>query len=257
MLVGDFQGLKVYRALPEDKRTRKDGTPRDPRKLGKIHLPVFTSDGRKMIGFMVSPPDVAGMIKQPDRFVAFDALSWYEGLLVVADDKASYDKAAAKRLGVDLDACIVWYGMDVVTVGGKALGYCSNASFNPKTRVVTSFSVTANAAASALLGVVEMPASMVRGYRDGAMVVANEAAELDVSGGAAARAAEATVVIGDKVKKGVQKLDERGSVAVEKGTRAVGKQLGRTKGMFKAFKDEFKKASAPSSSSSAKKRPTR
>lgn len=253
MLVGDFQGLKIYRAVPEDKLTRKDGTPREPRRLGKIHLAVFTPDGRRMIGFMVSPPDIAGMIKQPDRFVPFDALSWYEGVLVVADSKASYDKAAAERLGVDLDACIVWCGMDVVTEAGKTLGYCSNAAFNPKTGVVTAFTVTAGAAATALLGTVEMPASMVRGYRDGAMIVSDDAAELDVSGGMAAKAAEATVVISDKVKSGARKLDEHGSVAVEKGSRALGKQLGKTKGMFKAFKEEYKKASGSAGSSAKKK----
>lgn len=246
MRAQDFQGLKVYRAVPKDKQTRKDGTPRDPRKLGKVHFPVFTPDGLRMVGFMVTPPDVVGMIKQPDRFVAFDALSVYEGVFVVADDKASYDKAAAKRLGIDLDACIIWCGMDVVTESGTRLGYCADADFNPKTGRVKSFFLTAGAAATTLLGNVEMPASYLRGYRDGAMIVADEAASLEVSGGMAAKAAEASVVIGDKVKKGARTLDEKGSAAVDKGSRALGRQLGKTRGMFTAFKDEFKKAAGPS-----------
>ena len=61
-----FPGLKIYRIPAEAKRTRKDGTPRDPKKIGKIHFPVFTPDGTRVVGFMVSPPDVAGMIKQSD-----------------------------------------------------------------------------------------------------------------------------------------------------------------------------------------------
>ena len=69
----------------------------------------------------------------------------------------------------------------------------------------------------------------------------------------AAKAAEATVVISDKVKSGARKLDEHGSVAVEKGSRALGKQLGKTKGMFKAFKEEYKKASGSAGSSAKKK----
>ena len=42
-------------------------------------------------------------------------------------------------------------------------------------------------------------------------------------------------------------LDDKGSVAVDKGSRALGKQLGKTRGMFKAFKDEYQKASGGSS----------
>ena len=67
------------------------------------------------------------------------------------------------------------------------------------------------------------------------------------SGAAAAKAAEASVVVGDKVKKGAKVLDDKGSVAVDKGSRALGKQLGKTRGMFKAFKDEYQKASGGSS----------
>ena len=40
------------------------------------------------------------------------------------------------------------------------------------------------------------------------------------------------------------------SVAVDKGSRALGKQLGKTRGMFKAFKDEYQKASGGSSKAS-------
>ena len=36
MRAGDFVGVKVYRKPAEDKRTKKDGTPRSPKKLGNI-----------------------------------------------------------------------------------------------------------------------------------------------------------------------------------------------------------------------------
>ena len=186
MRTKDFQDVKIYRIPPEAKRTRKDGTPRDPKRLGKVHFPVFTADGRSVVGFMVSPPDVAGMIKQPDRFVARDAVRVYEGVIAVDDAKGSYDAAAAKRLGIDLDTCIIWTGMDVVTVQGTKLGYCSDAAFNPKTGAVTSFTLTGGAAAAALLGTIEMPVRYLKGYRDGAMIVDDEAATLELSGGAAA-----------------------------------------------------------------------
>ncbi len=244
MLVGDFIGQKVYRALPAGKRTNKDGTPRDPKKLGKMHFPVFTPDGRSLVGFMVTPPEIAGMVKLADRFVAYDALSAYEGVLVVADVKASFDKAAAARLGFDLDRCLIWTGMDVRCVSGEKLGYCTDAAFDPKTRRVEYYVITRGATSSMLLGDVQMPAGYLKGYRDGCMVVDDAAAALEPEGGAAAKAAEASVVVGAKVKQGAKKLDDHAAPAVEKGTRALGRQLGRTKGMFKAFKDEFKKASS-------------
>lgn len=254
MRTQDFQGLKIYRIPAEAKRTRKDGTPRDPKKIGKIHFPVFTPDGTRVVGFMVSPPDVAGMIKQSDRFVARDVVRVYEGVLAVPDAKDSFDAAAAKRLGIDLDACIIWTGMDAVTVSGKKLGYCADAEFDPKTGKVSTFSLTSGMAATALVGTIDMPATYLKGYGDGAMIVADEAAELEFSGGVAAKAGEASAKIGVKVRSGAESLDEkgaaalkRGSATMEKGGRALGKQIGKTRGMFSGFAREFKKASSSSS----------
>lgn len=246
MHAGDFIGAKLYRKPAEDKRTKKDGTPRSPKKLGKIHFPVFTPGGTRVVGFMVRQPDIAGMIKQPDRFVALDAIGVYEGAIAVEDVKGSYDEAAAKRLGIDLDDCIIWVGMDVRTESGAKVGYCSDVEFKPRAGTVISFAITAGAASSVLVGDVQMPSTMLRGYEKGAMIVSDDVKSLGFTGGAAAKAAEATVVVGDKVKKGAKVLDDKGSVAVDKGSRALGKQLGRTRGMFKSFADEYKKASGSS-----------
>ena len=234
MRAGDFVGAKIYRKPTEDKRTKKDGTPRSPKKLGKIHFPVFTPGGTRVVGFMVRQSDIAGMIERPDRFVALDAIGVYEGAIAVDDVKDTYDAAAARRLDINLDDCIIWVGMDVRTESGDAVGYCSDV-------------VTAGAASSVLVGDTQVPPTMLRGYENGAMVVSDEVKSLGYSGGAAAKAAEASVVVGDKVKKGAKVLDDKGSVAVDKGSRALGKQLGKTRGMFKAFKDEYQKASGGSS----------
>ena len=243
MLVGDFQGLKVYKLPAEDRRERKGGTPRQPRKLGKVHYPVFSSEGTRVIGFMVRQPDIAGMIKQPDRFVARDCLKIYEGVPCVDDSRAAYDAAAAKRLGVDLDSCIIWTGMDVVTESGKRVGYCADAAFDGRTGAVQRFDLTEGGASNALVGHREMPASDLRGYRDGAMIVSDDVLDLAFSGGAAAVAAEAGVKVTASVKKGAAALDEHGSKAVAKGSRALGKQLGKTQGMFGNFMSEYKKVS--------------
>lgn len=108
MRAGDFVGAKIYRKPTEDKRTKKDGTPRSPKKLGKIHFPVFTPGGTRVVGFMVRQSDIAGMIERPDRFVALDAIGVYEGAIAVDDVKDTYDAAAARRLDINLDDCIIW-----------------------------------------------------------------------------------------------------------------------------------------------------
>lgn len=242
MLAGKLQGTRVYRALPEGKRTKKDGTPREPKRLGKIHNPVFTPDGLRLVGFMVQLPDIMGMVKQEDRFLALDAIDVVDDKLVSADQRDSYDKPAADRLGIDLDRCLIWTGMDVVTKSGQKLGTCVDADCDGATGGVRSFTVTPGAASTILVGTIKMPASFLRGYRAGCMLVDDEVADIDFSGGVAAQAAVVTAKVGAQVKKGAKALDETGSKAVDKGSRALGKQLGRAKGMFGAFADEYKKA---------------
>ena len=191
MRAGDFVGVKVYRKPAEDKRTKKDGTPRSPKKLGKIHFPVFTPGGTRVVGFMVRQSDIAGMIERPDRFVALDAIGVYEGAVAVDDVKGTYDAAAAKRLDINLDDCIIWVGMDVRTESGDVVGYCSDVEFKPRSGIVQTFYVTAGTASSVLVGDTQMPPTMLRGYENGAMIVSDEVKSLGYSGGAAAKAAEA------------------------------------------------------------------
>lgn len=254
MLAGSFAGFKLYQLPAEDKRVKKDGSPREPKKIGKISSPVFSPEGTRLVGFMLRLPDIAGMVKQPDRFVALDSLGVSGDYLVVKDPKSAYDAAAAKRLNLDLDTCLIWTGMDVVTEDGKRAGYCVDAEFDFRTGAVSSFIIIEGDTSNALVGHREMPVSMFRAYRAGAMVVSPQVLDLEFSGGAAARAAEASVKVAAKAskvsakakvqaKKGAAALDEHGSKALDKGSRALGRQLGKTKGMFSSFVSEYKKAS--------------
>ena len=255
--VRELARLRVCKDLPEKRRVDKDGVPRSLPRLGKIHHAVFSPEGTRVVGFMVRQPDIAGMIKQPDVFVALDALRYRDGALVVSLDKDACDKRAINRLGIDFDRCLLWVGMDVRTEGGKKLGYCSDAVIDFKTGAVDHFEVTDGAASEALLGTVDLPTAYVRGYRSGCMVVDEASAQLKPTGGAAAKAAEASVVVGAKAKeagekigaqasKAAKKLDDSASTAVDKGSRALGRQLKKTHGMFSAFKSEYQKAAGTS-----------
>ena len=95
----------------------------------------------------------------------------------------------------------------------------------------------------------------------GAILVADRTVELASEGGVAEKAGKATAVVTDKAKKSADKAKAAAAEKVEKarpvakraaeitgdavnkGAFAAGKQIGKTKGMFSAFKEEFEKAS--------------
>lgn len=211
-------------------------------RLGKVHLAVFSPEGTRVVGFLVSRPDVAGMVKREDVFVALDALKPCDGGVRVIGGPDSFDDAARQRLGLDWDRCLIWAGMDAKTTDGKQLGYVNDASFNTKTGAVESFLVGDGGMAQQLVGSVQIPVDMLRGYEKGFMIVAPEAAHQALTGGVAAKAGEGYARAKHEGKQVAAKAGKAAGEAVDKGSRALGKQLGRTKGMFSSFMDEFKKA---------------
>ena len=95
----------------------------------------------------------------------------------------------------------------------------------------------------------------------GAILVSDEALDTTSEGGVAEAAGKASAVVAHKAKKRVKKVKRtvddkveqakptaqrvaaKTGEAVEAGSFAVGKQLGKATGMFAAFKEEFDKAS--------------
>ena len=243
MRAGDFVGAKIYRKPTEDKRTKKDGTPRSPKKLGKIHFPVFTPGGTRVVGFMVRQSDIAGMIERPDRFVALDAIGVYEGAIAVDDVKGTYDAAAAKRLDINLDDCIIWVGMDVRTESGDVVGYCSDVEFKPRSGIVQAFYVTAGAASSVLVGDTQVPPTMLRGYADGAMIVSDEVKSLGYSGGAAAKGCRGQRRGGRQGQKGRQGARRQGIGCRGQGQSRTGQAARQDARHVQGLWDEYQKAS--------------
>ncbi len=267
----DYIGRKVFRLKKAGKKAREAGEEYKLAKFGRVRQALYAPDGRHLVGFIVKRPDVAGMIKRPDAFVAFDVLERDGKRLVIVSEMDGMDDDALRRLGVRWDDCIIWGGMDVVTKGGRKLGYVDGAAFDAKTGEVESFSITDGGMANAIIGCVEVPSSMVKGYTAGKMLVSNKAAKLQPSGGLAGKAGEATA----RAQQGAEKAGDVAAEALDKGSKSlgktigkakraaekhvgdarermgsaddvaktVGKQLGRARGMFDAFQEEFKKAS--------------
>lgn len=254
--VSDVSAAAVY--VPKAGRKGAVGT---FSRLGRVHAAVFSPKGSHVVGLLVKRPDIAGMVKREDAFVALDALAPCDGGLMVTRPGDGMDDAARKRLGLDWDACVLWAGMDAKTADGRQLGYVSDAVFDARTGKVSHFCIGDGGVAQSLVGSVEVPASMVQGYRAGYMIVDAEAAGLGLSGGlaakagvgyakakiagkeAAARAKAEGAKAAERAKAEGAKVAEAAGDAIDKGSRAVGRQLGKTKGMFGAFMDEYKKAS--------------
>ena len=125
---------------------------------------------------------------------------------------------------------------------GKFLGYVMDARFDLATGDVDCFCAQEGEAASALVGSFEIPAAWVLRYSKGTMVVRDEAATLQLSGGLAGKAGEGYAVVKDKAKETVAKAGAAAGEAVDKGSHALGGALGRLgAGMKQAvgnFQDE-------------------
>lgn len=226
--MNQLMGLKVFKPLPERKRLKKDGTPRNLPKLGKVHSVVFSPDGSKVVGLLVKRPDVAGMVARDDVFLGVDSFDQTERGLVCTRGDDSFDDAARKRLALDWDRCIIWGGMDVRTVSGKYLGFVSDIFFADTGRI-DHVLATDGGVSNALVGGFEIPVGLLRGTKDGAMVVDDSAEDIALSGGLAAKAGEGVASLKLKGKDAGRKA----SVAVDKGSFALGQALGKAKNAIK------------------------
>lgn len=235
--ISEYVGKKIF----VYKQKKKDAEPQLV-KLGKVRRAIFTPEGTTLLGYLVSQPDIAGMIKRPDILVPFDTLEFEDKKLVLLNpdhvDDAVLDDAEAVW-----DECIIWQNMEVKTTKSKSLGYVQDASYDEETGEVVHFLVGDGDAAEKLVGDLAVPASMLVRYKDGCMIVKNAAAKAELTGGAAAVAGEGYARAKASATRAGKKAAETASRAGKKAARATGKQIGRVRGMFSAFKEEFDKAS--------------
>lgn len=227
-----ISSLTGQRVLLFKKTTKaKDGTVTDKyQKFGRVRAAVFSPDGKHVAGFVIKRPDVAGMVRRADAFVAWDSLTRMdEKNLLVSRPEDGLDDAALTRLDLDWDRCIMWSGMDAKTTEGKPLGYVSDAEYDEKTGRVTRFFTVDGGMARALIGSFVIEPDMVRGYRDGFMVVDVRDKGVELDGGLAGAAGEGYA----KAKAGAsvvgKKVGAAAGEAVDKGSFALGKALGKAR----------------------------
>lgn len=259
--------------------TRVVGGKHGDARLGKVDRFVFHPSSKRCVGFTVKRPDLALMFRRKDLFVPLDGFSVEDGRIALPyKEKEMEGKGALERLGLDWDACILWEGMPIITESGTECGTVGDIIFDRVTGKIESVAADKGSTSRALLGEKVIPASMIRGFKlgigvelatddddddsiqYGAILVDDSVIGLRTEGGIAEAAGQQAAVAQHKVrttaakaKPKVEKATKAAEDASIKGAFVTGRQLGRAKGMFSAFKNEYDKAVADDKSGSKKK----
>lgn len=256
----DLYNKKVWFSRP------RKNDPDAVKKLGRIRHWVFHPKDLRCVGFLVKRPDVALMFHRQDTFVAYNGFDIIDGDIVIKDSPGSTDKSACKALGIDLDDCVLWIGLPVLTRDGSSFGLVGSVNYDGRTGKIISLEVDSGATANTLLGHLTIPAEDIVGFRRGkgaqlyltddddpesfgAIMVKDNVKTMKVEGGIAEKAGTATAVVADKAKKSAEKVKPKvkkatkaAGEAVNKGAYVTGRQIARSQGMFGKFKENFKSA---------------
>lgn len=232
--------------------------------LGKVRCLVFHPEKRRCAGILVKRPDVAMVIRRDDLFAAWGSFAVGDGCIEIEPGGAMSVTAAKKNLGIDLDQCVIWQGLQVVAESGEPMGVVHDIRLDWESGRVMQLQPRKDMAEKALLGNTLIPRSLIKGFRtgvgqrivgselgeiNGAIVVSSDALTLGGEGGLAQKAGEVSAVVineakkrGDQMKPGLDAASQRAGKAIDQGAFAAGRQFGRVKGMFSDFKNEYDKA---------------
>jgi uncharacterized protein YrrD len=213
------------------------------RRVGRVSEVLFAPDSKRVAGYVVSRPRLLMILDRQDRYLAFDRSTLGEDEIAAEKGRASWDAAAARRLGFSWDVSVIWLGMPVLTRGGESLGKVRDALFDPKTGELEAVGLTEGVTADVALGFRDLPSAMVAGFDGKAVVVENEAATTGTSGGAAAAAGRGAAVAKQAAGEAARQVKSAAKTASAYGTSAVrvaarSKTARRTAGWLKALKDE-------------------
>lgn len=161
---------------------------RSGKRIGRVDDVVFAPDEARVVGFVVGRPRLLLLFDRKDRLLAFDSVTIDGGAVRVVGDRDAWDARAARRLRVDWDRCAIWHGMPVRTESGSKLGTVHDALIDDRTGAVERIELSGGVAADIIVGVRAIEARLFREFDGEAIVVADPAAEIGLSGGAAAAA---------------------------------------------------------------------
>jgi uncharacterized protein YrrD len=217
--------------------------------VGKVVDVIFHPEKNVAIGYVVARPNVLLLFRRKDVILAFDRATVLADKIVV-DGAQAWGGSAARRLGVNWDTAVIWRGMPVRTVGGKALGYVRDAVVDEDDGRLNGLGLTSGVAADVAVGTVDMPARLVKGWDGSAILVEEEVRQIESDGGVATVAGRTAAVAQDRAVKA--------SAAAVKGAKTAaaytksaarvaaksetGKKVG---GFLKSMRDQIVDAAGP------------
>jgi uncharacterized protein YrrD len=255
------------------RKPKKDGTVRNPRRLGKVKACVYHPTEKRCIGFLVKRPDLLLMFHRKDWFIALDSYEMEDGRIVVDHKVEHKGPEVCERLGLSWDECVMWTGMPICVASGDQVGYVSSVTFSRSTGEIYSVQAADGVASKLIVGVLDIPADLVVGFKrgigtelatdeeldeaedmtyyTGAILVDDEVWDLEPEGGWAeaagqftAKASKKAHEVGEKAKPVVHDAAVKTEHAFNEGAATTSRQFHAAKGMFSDFKDQYNKARA-------------
>lgn len=231
----DVQQLPVFGPKDTKSGLRK--------RVGSVSDLVFHPTEPRVVGMVVSRPDILFLIRRKDRLVALDRTRVLEDRVVVNGTKA-WGKSAAKRLGFSWDKAVIWLGMPVATKSGKSLGYVRDGVFDPADGSINGIGLTSGIAADITLGTKDLPATLIIGFDGANVLVSNKVAELEAEGSAAAAAGRGAAIAQDQATKAAVATTKAAKTAAAYGKSAVkvaarSQTTKKTLGFLKSMKDQI------------------
>ncbi len=221
--------------------------------LGTIAEVLFHPSEPRVVGFLVHPPKVGGVVKLlKPRFVPFpSAHEVIAGKAIRADvDKLMRDRQAKKELGFDYHTTVVWRGMPVNDPHGEREGWVKDVGFGRRKGTVRSLVISSGPTKDVAVGATVIDGSHVKGFDGAAVVVTVEGLDAgELAGGAAQLAGAASAYakvhgerIVDKANKAVSESKAAKAAAKaydpDKVGRSIGKLIGGTrKAALKGLED--------------------
>lgn len=199
----------------------------DGRHLGTIAEVLFHPAEPRVVGFSVRLPRIGGVIQRQERYVPLAMCRPGSGTVAFAGRRLPSLASSERAIGWSWEETVQWRGMPVAGASGSVFGSVSDVVFEWSTGAVESIQISTGVLGDAAVGKLTAPAAVVTGYRDGAVRLDCEYADLRAEGGAAKAAAAGVTVLKEKGAVAAKRAYDAGMSAAVSVARSMKHGKGR------------------------------
>ncbi len=160
------------------------------RRLGAVDHVLFHPREPRAVGLEVVPVPLLLIISRKARFLPLSpemiSACGELGPIPWPGRRLPLRSSAEKALGYSFDDTVIWRGMEVRLEDGQRVGLVSDAVFSRKSGRVLRMLLSEGSVADFAVGRTEVPGDVIIGFDGEAIVVKEEFAELQSTGGLAA-----------------------------------------------------------------------